>query len=160
MPVSSKIANILWWMVYCAAGLTLQRYFSGVDALIPGIILSCQENRPRQTGLLCLAVILVQEGTGSLAFGDAILWYGSLIFFFSLGKLFFVTSSLFFVVLISLLLGVAHPAILYVTSSLQGLDTNTYRLAGQAVAQALIIPPLYAAASLVRKRFIDHEYGI
>ena len=160
MPVSSKIANILWWVVYCAAGLTLQRYFSGVDALVPGIILSCQEKRPQQTAWLCLAVILVQEGTGSLDFGNAILWYGSLIIFFHLGKLFFVTGSLFFVVLLSLLLCVAHPAILYVTSSLQGLDINMQRLVGQAVAQALITPPLYATASLIRKRFISHEYGI
>ena len=160
MRFSPKIANIAWWAVYFLAGLGLQLQFPGVDALVPGIMLSCQEERPQQTAWLCLVTILIQEGTGSLAFGNALLWYGSLIFFFFVGRLFFVTGSLFFVVLLSIVLGLAHSAILYMTSSLQGFDVDTYRLAEQAVAQALIIPPLYAAASLVRKRFINYEYGI
>ena len=160
MPVSSKVANILWWAGYCIVGLMLQLHFSSVDALIPGLILSCQEERPQQTFWLCLATILIQEGTGSLVFGNAILWYGSLLFFFYAGRLFFVTGSLFFIVFLALILGVAHSVILYATASLQGIEVHSYRLIEQAMAQALIIPPLYAAVSLLRKRFISHEYGI
>lgn len=160
MAASPKVANVTWWVVYFAAALTLQRLFPGVDAIAPGIMLSCQEGRPRQTFWLCLVAILIQEGTGSLAFGNALLWYGSLLFFFSVGRLFFVTSSLIFIVLLGLTLGMAHSAILYVTSSLQSYDVNTYRLVEQAIAQALLIPPLYAVSSLVRKRVLDHEYGI
>jgi len=160
MAFSSKLANIAWWAVYFLVALAIQLHFPGVDAIVPAIILSCQEERPQQTFWLCAVTILIQEGTGSLAFGNALLWYGSLIFFFNAGKLFFVTGSLFFVVFLSLALGVTHSAFLYVTSSLQGFEVNTYRLAEQAVAQALLIPPLYATASLVRKRFFHHEYGI
>ncbi len=160
MALSPKLANIAWWAVYFLAALALQLHFPGVDAMVPGIILSCQEERPQQTFWLCTATILIQEGTGSLAFGNALLWYGVLIFFFYASKLFFVTGSLFFVVLLSLVLGLAHSAILYILSSMQGFEVNTYRLAEQAVAQALLIPPLYAAGSLVRKRFFSHEYGI
>ncbi len=160
MPFSPKLANILWWMTYYILAMELQRLFPGIDALAPAIILSCQEGRWQQTVWLCLATILIQEGTGSLAFGNALLWYGSLLFFFSVGRLFFVTGSLFFVVLLSFVLGFAHSGILYMTSSLQGFDVDTYRLAHQALAQALLIPPLYAVASLVRKRFLNYEYGI
>lgn len=155
-----KLVNTAWWAVYLAAGLGLQVHFPGVDALIPGIMLSCQERRPQQTLWLCLIAILVQEGTGSLAFGSSLLWYGSLLLFFSLGRLLFVTGSLFFVVLIAAVLGLTHSALLYVTSSLQGFQVDTYRLAEQAMAQALLIPPLYAVASLFRKRFLNYEYGI
>ncbi|SBW09667.1 conserved membrane hypothetical protein [uncultured delta proteobacterium] len=160
MAFSPKPANILWWVVYYIAGMGLQLQFPGVDALAPAIMLSCQEGRPQQTAWLCLATILIQEGTGSLAFGNSLLWYGSLLLFFYVGRLFFVTGSLFFVVLLALVLGVAHSGILYVTSSLQGFEVDTYRLVQQAMAQALLIPPLYAAASLVRKRFLHYEYGI
>lgn len=160
MSLSPQLANILWWAVYCVLAVGLQRHFPGVDALAPAIILSCQENRSRQTAWLCLATILVQEGTGSLAFGSTLLWYGSLLFFFFAGRVFFVTGSLFFVVLLSLVLGLAHSGILYLASSLQGIATDTYRLGHQAFAQALLIPPLYAAASLARKRFLNHEHGI
>ena len=158
--LSPRLANIIWWAVYFAVGLWLQLRFPGIDALIPGIMLSCQEERPQQTFWLCLVTILVQEGTGSLAFGNAILWYGALVLFFLVGRLFFVTRSLFFVVLLALVLGVTHSALLFVTSSLQGFEVNASRLAEQAVAQALLIPPLYAAASLVRKRFLGYEYGL
>ncbi len=160
MPLSRRLANIAWWAVYFMVALGLQLHFPGVDALAPGIMLSCQEERPQQTFWLCLVTIFIQEGTGSLAFGNALLWYGSLLLFFFVGRIFFVTGSLFFVVLLSLVLGVAHSVILYVTSSLQGFDVNTYRLVQQALAQALLIPPLYAAASLVRKRFLGYEYGL
>ncbi|CAK7055841.1 MAG: hypothetical protein DELT_01218 [Desulfovibrio sp.] len=156
----AKFANVIWWTVYFAVGMVLQLHFPGIDALIPGIMLSCQEGKFRQTLVLCLIAILIQEGTGSLAFGNTILWYGALIFFFAVGRLFFVTGSLFFVVLLGMALGVTHSALLYVTSSLQGFSVDTVRLAQQAMAQALLIPPLYAVTSLARKRFRNHEYGI
>ena len=160
MPLSPKLANIAWWAVYLLVALALQLHFPGVDAIVPGILLSCQEDRPRQTFWLCVVTICIQEGTGSLAFGNSLLWYGALIVFFFAGRLFFVTGSLFFVVLLSLALGLTHSLILYAASSLQGFDVNAQRLAELALAQALLIPPLYAAASLVRKRFFKHEYGI
>lgn len=160
MALSPRLANIAWWAVYLLVALALQLHFPGVDAIVPGIMLACQEEKPQQIFWLCLVTILIQEGTGSLAFGNALLWYGSLLFFFFAGRLFFVTGSLFFVVLLSLVLGLMHSVILYATSSLQGFEVNSYRLAEQAAAQALLIPPLYTAASLARKRFFKHEYGI
>lgn len=157
---SSKLVNVLWWAVYFAVALGLQFQFPGVDALIPGIMLSCQEERRQQTVWLCICAILIQEGTGSLAFGGTVLWYGSLLLFFSLGRLFFVTGSLFFVVLLAMVLGLIHSCMLYMLSSLQGYSLDSYHLVQQAMAQALLIPPLYAAASLARKRFLNYEYGI
>lgn len=158
--VSSRLVNVLWWTVYGIVGLALQHHFPGVDALIPGIMLSCQEKRWQQTAWLCVFAILIQEGTGSLDFGSALLWYASLLFLFGAGRLFFVTGSLFFVVLLAMALGIVHSGLLYSLSSLQGYTIDSYYLAQQAMAQALLIPPLYAAASLARKRFLNYEYGI
>lgn len=161
MGMSATLANIVWWAIYFVAGLTLQLHFPGTDALVPGVMLSCQEGRFRQTAVLCLLAILIQEGTGSLAFGSAILWYGALIFLFAIGRLLFVTGSLFFVVLLAILLGLTHSALLYVTSSLQSFTVESFDLAQQAMAQALLIPPLYAVSTLARKRFRNnYEYGI
>ncbi len=160
MAFSPKLANVLWWMGYYILAMVLQRQFPGIDALAPAIMLACQEGRRWQTAWLCLATILIQEGTGSLAFGSALLWYGSLLFFFFVGRVFFVTGSLFFIVLLSFVLGFAHSGILYVASSLQGFEVETYSLTQQALAQALLIPPLYAVASLARKRFLQYESGI
>lgn len=159
MTAAPRFANIVWWTIYFAAALALQLHFPGIDAIIPGILLSCQEERPQQTLWLCLIAILIQEGTGSLAFGNSLLWYGSLLLFFAIGRLFFVTKSLFFIVLTAIVLGAVHPFILYTASSLQEIAVDLQRLVEQGIAQALIIPPLYAVAFLIRKKFIDYEYG-
>lgn len=158
--MAAQFANAAWWGAYFALGLVLQLHFPGIDALVPGIMLSCQEGARRQTFVLCLMAILIQEGAGSLAFGSSILWYGSLVLFFVVGRIFFVTGSLFFVVLLAMVLGLTHSALLYITSSLQGYVTEPAHLARQAVAQALLIPPLYAVSSLARKRFCSRESGI
>ncbi|GHV53411.1 hypothetical protein FACS1894206_04030 [Deltaproteobacteria bacterium] len=156
----SRYTNILWWTGYFFVALTMQRHFPGVDALVPGLMISCEENRGQQTFWLFLITLLIQEGTGSLAFGNAILWYGALFLYFSVGRLFFVTGSLFFVVLIAAALGLTHALLLYMMSSLQGFQIDAYRLTEQATAQAFLIPPLYAALSLLRKRFCAYENGI
>lgn len=156
----SRTVNVLWWAGYFALAIWLQLHFPGVDALIPGIVLSCQEERPGQTFWLCVFAVIIQEGAGSLAFGGALLWYGLLMLLFGLGRLFFLTSSLFFVVLLALVLGAAHAAVLYALGALEGHMIAGSRLVQLAAAQALLIPPLYAAAALARKRFLHHEYGI
>lgn len=156
----NRIGNAVWWAVYILVGVLLQVQFPGVDALIPGLILSCHEGRPRQTTWLFLMCILIQEGTGSLHFGSALLWYGGMLLLFALGRGFFVTGSLFFTVLLAVALGGYHALLLYAFSSLQGLVLSTQALVEQAAAQALLIPPLYAVAILIRKRFFDYEYGI
>ena len=160
MSYPPRIVNVAWWTAYFAAALALQLHFPGIDALIPGIVLSCQEQRPKQTLWLCGVAILIQEGTGSLDFGGALLWYALLLLLFNFGRLFFVTGSLFFIVLLSLVLGVAHSILLFTLCSLQGFTVGAYHLVQQAIGQAFLIPPMYAAASLVRKRFLDYEYGI
>ena len=161
MPFSaSKTVNVAWWAVYCYIGLWVQARFPGVDALIPGLILSLQEERPKQTAWLLAVFILIQEGTSSLIFGSAVLWYCGLLILFALGRLFFVSGSLFFMVILAAAMCILHSVLLYVLGSLQDLILLPYQLGEQAVTQALLIPLLYAAASLARKRFLNYEYGI
>ena len=158
--LSGRTANMAWWAGYTFVGLLLQVHFPGVDALVPGLILSLQEERPRQTAWLFFLFLLIQEGTGSLVFGSAVLWYCGLFVLFAFGKIFFVTGSLFFTVILAATLGVFHVALMHTLGSLQGFSLSPYLLAEQAVTQALLIPPLYAAASLARKRLLTYEYGI
>lgn len=153
------VANVLWWIVYCLIAIELQMHFPGVDAFAPGILLSCQEGKFRQTAIVCFVAILLQEGSGSLAFGNSLLWYAALLVLFFAGKGIFETGSLFFIVLLALILGCVHSGILYISSSLQEYSISSTRLVSQAMAQTLIIPPLYSIALFVRKRFMRHEYG-
>ena len=60
----------------------------------------------------------------------------------------------------AMVLCLTNSGIVYIARSLQGYVVDSARLGEQAVAQAFLIPPLYAVASLVRKRFLNYEYGI
>ncbi len=154
------IKNILWWLMYAAVATWLQARLPGLDAFLPGLLLSLQERRWQQTGWLMLAALAVQEGTGTLAFGAGVLWYGMLIVCFAVGRLFFVTSSLVFVLILAAVMGGAHALILYALSSLQHLPLSLTRLVEQSLAQALLVPPLWGAAYLIRNKAMRHADAV
>ena len=61
--------NILWWVAFFVFGLALQQALPGTDVLVAGLFLALQERRPFQLAVVLLALILVQEGVGTLDFG-------------------------------------------------------------------------------------------
>ena len=67
--------NILWWVAFFVFGLALQQALPGTDVLVAGLFLALQERRPFQLAVVLLALILVQEGVGTLDFGTSVLWY-------------------------------------------------------------------------------------
>ncbi|MDL2272926.1 hypothetical protein LJC23_07860 [Desulfovibrio sp. OttesenSCG-928-I05] len=153
--------NALWWSLYFVLAVCMQLHFPGIDALLPGLLISLQEKRWRQTVWIALICVLIQEGTGTLAFGATILWYGGLILLFQGGRWFFVTNSLFFVVLLSGALGLFNIVVLLSLTTLQKLAFPLERVLEQSLAQALIIPPLWGIAILTRKKVFRHaENGV
>jgi hypothetical protein len=58
-----KVKRILWWATYIAGSLIVQQAIPGVDALMPGFLLSLQENRFQQSAVLCVIFILINEGS-------------------------------------------------------------------------------------------------
>ena len=157
----SGIQNLLWWGLYFVAGVWVQQRFPGIDALLPGFLIALQEKRWQQRVWVGLFCVLIQEGTGSLAFGAAVLWYGGLFLLFLGGRWFFVTDSLFFVVLLSGAMGVYNVLVTLSLTSLQKLSFPLERLLEQSIAQALIIPPLWGIAMLTRKKGARHaESGV
>ena len=64
--------NILWWVAFFVFGLALQQALPGTDVLVAGLFLALQERRPFQLAVVLLALILVQEGVGTLDFGTEI----------------------------------------------------------------------------------------
>ena len=77
--------NILWWVAFFVFGLALQQALPGTDVLVAGLFLALQERRPFQLAVVLLALILVQEGVGTLDFGTSVLWYLLVITLFSSG---------------------------------------------------------------------------
>ena len=78
--------NILWWVAFFVFGLALQQALPGTDVLVVGLFLALQERRPFQLAVVLLALILVQEGVGTLDFGTSVLWYLLVITLFFIGS--------------------------------------------------------------------------
>ena len=77
-----KVLNVFWWLAYVCIAIFLQLFISGVDFFLPGIIVALQEKKITQFGVVFLLFVLIQEGIGTMPFGNVFLWYSLAIIFF------------------------------------------------------------------------------
>lgn len=106
----------------------LQLIFPGMDFLAAGLILCLQREQAGKAAFLTLICILIQEGSGSLAFGASILRYGSLIGFFLIGQRLFQADSAAFIVLLGLVFSAMHFFTLKTMAGLQDWVILDHRL--------------------------------
>ena len=77
-----NLRKVLWWAAFFAVGICLQRAIPGIDVLAAGLLVVLQERGGWRVFWAALALMLVQEGTGTLDFGAGLIWYPALIGFF------------------------------------------------------------------------------
>ncbi|MDR1490258.1 MAG: hypothetical protein LBS65_07225 [Desulfovibrio sp.] len=142
--------SFAWWCAYISGALFVQRFIPGVDALAPGFLISLQEENRRQCFWLFILFTLIQEGTGSLLFGAAALWYGVQMLLFRIGSVIFVKDNIIFIALYSGCLGVYHFLLTWLMCAVQGVHMNFETLLGESVIQTLIIPLIWAVAHIVK----------
>ncbi len=145
-----RLRNILWWLAYCFAAIWLQRLVPGLDACAPGLLLSLQEGNRKQTALLLLLFILIQEGSGTMVFGSSLLWYGSLILLFYVGCWFFLAESLLFILFLSAALGAMRWVIGISMSALAGVPDPGQRLIDESLVQAGLTFIIWGLAYILR----------
>lgn len=149
--------NILWWLAFFILGLTLQQALPGTDVLVPGLFLALQERRSVQFGLVLSALILVQEGVGTLDFGTSLLWYLIVITLFFIGHWMFETKNWLFVLLLSGCLGVAHYGVIWIMTRLQFIPLDTTRLLDESILQALLTPFVWQFCTMARRWVVSNE---
>jgi hypothetical protein len=146
------IRRIFWWAAYITGALIVQQSIPGVDALMPGFLLSLQEKRPQQSAVLCALFLLIQEGAGSLQFGSGLLWYGGQIVLFHLSRRFFVDDNILFIFLLSLALGMYHGLLTLFMCSVQKMPVEYLTLSQESLLQAAVIPFLWGLAYFFRPK--------
>jgi hypothetical protein len=147
-----KAARIAWWATFIVGALIVQQSVPGVDALTPGFLLSLQEKRPRQTFWLFALFVLIQEGSGSLNFGSALLWYGGQVALFHAGLRFFIADSVLFVLMISAGLGLYRGLLVWFMSAVQEVPLDLVLLVQESLVQAAVIPVIWGLAFFSRPR--------
>ncbi len=142
--------NLFWWLGFILCGIWGQSFIPGVDLLMVGLLISLQEERLSQTLWLLGACILIQEGTGSLAFGSGILWYSALIAMFFLGRWLFQARNLFFVIIMGGVMGAWRYLLVVLLATLQNYQVTHERLFFECVLQALLFPLIWTLVSPLR----------
>jgi len=143
------LIEALWWALYTVVGIWLQTLLPGIDCLAPGLIVCLQARRLTIAFWLAVLWILIQEGSGSLAFGASILWYAGLVIFFYGLSLFLTVKSAFFGLFLSLFAGLWHFSIIFLLANLQELSINFNELLVQSLQTIIVFPVLWGIVSLI-----------
>ena len=149
--------NILWWVAFFVFGLALQQALPGTDVLVAGLFLALQERRPFQLAVVLLALILVQEGVGTLDFGTSVLWYLLVITLFFIGRWMFETENWLFVLLLSGCIGLAHYGVIWLMTRLQFIPLDTTQLLDESILQALLTPFVSQCSMMARRWVVPNE---
>ena len=128
--------NILWWVAFFVFGLALQQALPGTDVLVAGLFLALQGRRPFQLAVVLLALILVQEGVGTLDFE---------------------TENWLFVLLLSGCIGLAHYGVIWLMTRLQFIPLDTTQLLDESILQALLTPFVWQCSMMARRWVVPNE---
>ena len=154
--------NILWWVAFFVFGLALQQALPGTDVLVAGLFLALQERRPFQLAVVLLALILVQEGVGTLDFGTEMtrsvsgpMQFHITLFF--IGRWMFETENWLFVLLLSGCIGLAHYGVIWLMTRLQFIPLDTTQLLDESILQALLTPFVWQCSMMARRWVVPNE---
>ena len=150
------VINLIWWVAFLCCGLVMQSLLPGIDVLLIGLIIALQEGKFTQILWVFLVVILLQEGIGALPFGASILSYSMLVLIFYGGRALLEQENILFVLLVAVSAGLGHYIFTQVMAALQGISLPGGRLALESLIQALILPPLWIVAFVLRGKMVPH----
>lgn len=150
------LQNIFWWLAFLFGGIILQLYVPGLDALIVGIILVSLERDYKTMVWLVPAVVILQEGMGSLSFGFSMFYIGS---FFLINKLFqgvaLAAKGAFFL-LVSLCMGLLHGFYSWFFATLQNVPFDMNVIVHDGVLQTFYILVAWPMLGRLR-RLVAHD---
>ena len=150
------IINIIWWMAFLSLGLIAESLLLGTDVLLIGLIIALQEGKIAQIIWVFLAVILLQEGIGTLAFGSSILSYTAVVLIFYGARALLEQENILFVLMVAVSAGIGHYAFTEAMAALQNISLPAERLAMESFTQMLLLPPLWIFTFALRGKMVPH----
>ena len=133
------LQNIFWWLAFLFGGIILQLYVPGLDALIVGIILVSLERDYKTMVWLVPAVVILQEGMGSLSFGFSMFYIGS------------------FFLLVSLCMGLLHGFYSWFFATLQNVPFDMNVIVHDGVLQTFYILVAWPMLGRLRRLVVHDE---
>jgi hypothetical protein len=145
----------LWWGIYTMVCIWLQSFFPGVDFFLPGLLVCLQEGKLWWAVWLGLICLIIQEGTGSLAFGTSLMWYAGLFVAFYAGKSLLESKNLLFILGFALVAGFWHWVTIFLMASLQNMQVMQEMLLKDSLFMVVGLPPMWGIVFLFYRRFVE-----
>jgi len=151
----------VFWMLFGVSAIWLQFVFPGLDVLAPGLLVSLQREHWTRVFWLAVAIILVQEGIGSMAFGSAVLLYGLLVAAYLLGCRIFEAANPLFMLLLGLWYGLTTILVRFSLAGLQDILLPTRQLPLEFLSQSLcFVLVWFVVHKLYARKVARHARGI
>ncbi len=151
---------ILFWSLYAVLGIWVEYFIPGIDFFAPAVLVCLEMGKVRQLCWLLPLWILLQEGTGTTAFGNSILWYILLIASFKAGQYIFESKNFGFIMLFGVFMAVVYFVLTYVMSvGMQGLVIDPGKLISHSINIAVTFFPIWIFTQYVFKKcFPQKDY--
>ena len=150
--------NITYWLVFTVLCIWLEALIPGVHFFAPGIIVCLQSRRTSHLLWLGLLWVIIQEGTGSLAFGGVVVFYAGLILFFFLAQSFFAVHSPVFILGLSAFSGAMHLFELVLMTRLQEITVPLDQIVSESLLTAAFFPVIWGLIMLTRLRWVPEHH--
>lgn len=145
----------LWWTIYIIVCIWLQTFFPGVDFFLPGLLVCLQQKKIWWAVWLGIACLLIQEGTGSLAFGSSLLWYVGLVVAFYAGKSLLESKNLVFILGFAAAAGIWHWFVIFLITRLQNLQIVPEMLFKDSLFMAAGVPLMWGIVLVIYKPLVS-----
>ncbi len=150
------LQNIFWWLAFLFCGIILQLYVPGLDALVVGIILVSLEKDYKTMVWLVPAVVILQEGMGSLSFGFSMFYIASFFLLYRLSQSIALASRLIFYLLVSIGMGALHSFYSWFFATLQNVPYDMNVVVHDGVLQTFYILVAWPILGRLR-RLVAHD---
>jgi len=130
----------------------------GTDFFTPGLVVLVQFGFFNAAFWLGCFWLLLQEGTGNLAFGTIILYYAGLAMLYSLASIFFESRNVLFMALLFLFLAVYKKGLVMVMAGMQDLGQSVHMNAESVLIQFAVHFILWMLIYNFFNKYIMHEF--
>lgn len=154
------ISLVFYWIAYILVGVSIQKIFPGVDALLPGFLIALQSNNKPVVFWLFVVFTLIQEGAGNLHFGASILWYGGHIVLYKVCERLVVPTGLAGALLFAVMSGVYGLFVIGFMVGIENISIEYVTALRECLIQTLFIPILWLFFSGLRHRMVKQYVAV
>lgn len=158
MRRESGMRIVLWWFFFTALCIWVHSLIQGIDCFGPALLVLLHLKRIKEAAWLTPVWILINEGSGSLAFGLSVLWIGGLVLFFYLLCQYLSSSNLLFLLSLSLLAGAWSSTLVRLMATLQELNIPNHEILILGVKTAVAFPILWAGMLAAFQRWGQSDH--